>query len=383
MLKGAAISHAYIEPYTRIGLLAPGVRDMDMTVLLSASLAKENPQGYETLKAEGYKVRLIRSVFNFHNSVRMYLLGLFRELRRIAPDFVFVNNEPWSMTAFQVVLFRVLSGRDFKIIIYTCENLRRRSPAPFRWFEKAVLKNTDLFLTITESEGAGILREKGYSGQIRYLPLSVDTELFRKEDAAAFKKELLGDSNIFCIGYAGRVVKEKGIETLLEAARNLEIDYRLLLIGGGPFLEELKKKSRERGIDGKVVFQDHVFSKDLPKFINCMDIFVLPSLTTENWKEQFGRVLIEAMACGVAVIGSSSGEIPVVIGDGGIIFSEGDAGDLEKQIKLLFSRQDLRKSLAEKGQKRAGSIFSRKNIFKQTEEIYREILVTGTGDKID
>ena len=105
-----------------------------------------------------------------------------------------------------------------------------------------------------------------------------------------------------------------------------------------------------------------------------MDIFVLPSLTRPNWVEKFGRVLIEAMACGIPVIGSSAGEIPVVLGEAGIIVPEGNATELKQKIKELIENPELRQKFSELGRQRVVRKYSWKIIAKQTIDIYQRIL---------
>jgi glycosyltransferase involved in cell wall biosynthesis len=105
-----------------------------------------------------------------------------------------------------------------------------------------------------------------------------------------------------------------------------------------------------------------------------MDCLVLPSRTTKKWKEQFGRVLIEAMACEVPVIGSDSGEIPNVIGESGLIFKEGDVDDLASKLKLLITNMDLRVELAGKGRQRVLKHFTQEKVAKETYKIYQKMM---------
>jgi quercetin dioxygenase-like cupin family protein len=87
----------------------------------------------------------------------------------------------------------------------------------------------------------------------------------------------------------------------------------------------------------------------VPSRLAQLDALVLPSLTRPNWKEQFGRVLVEAMACGVPVVGSDSGEIPRVIGQAGLSFPEGDAGALRASLAELMGSERRRAELGARG----------------------------------
>ena len=125
-------------------------------------------------------------------------------------------------------------------------------------------------------------------------------------------------------------IAAKGLDTLLTACPRLSGDWRLRLAGSGDQEQSLHALGTSLNIDRRITWSGRIPSTAMPDFYRSLDALVLPSRTQENWMEQFGRVLIEAMACGVPVIGSNSGEIPHVIGDAGLVFPEGDgrsAGD--------------------------------------------------------
>jgi glycosyltransferase involved in cell wall biosynthesis len=104
----------------------------------------------------------------------------------------------------------------------------------------------------------------------------------------------------------------KGLATLLKAFSLLIQNpaCHLLIVGSGDYREEMLSLASQLGIRERMILVDAVPAEDVPRYINCMDVLVLPSITTPGWVEFFGRVLVEAMVCQVPVIGSSSGEIP-------------------------------------------------------------------------
>jgi len=112
---------------------------------------------------------------------------------------------------------------------------------------------------------------------------------------------------------------------------------------------------------------------EMPSYYNRLDVLVLPSLTRPNWKEQFGRVLIEAMACGVPVVGSDCGEIPNVIGQAGLIFPEGDADELRARLERLMGDPYLRMRLARLGRERVLARYTQARIAAETCEVYRHL----------
>ena len=156
----------------------------------------------------------------------------------------------------------------------------------------------------------------------------------------------------FHIGYVGRLVPEKGIDLLIRAAAQLDGNWALSIIGTGPEKASLMCLVDTLGCERRVRFHGSLQHHALRKALASLDVLVSPSRTRPNWKEQFGRVLIEAMACRVAVIGSSSGEIPVVIGDAGLVFREDDVNDLKRCLESLQRDIGLRDKLAELGYRR-------------------------------
>ena len=170
----------------------------------------------------------------------------------------------------------------------------------------------------------------------------------------------------------------KGLDTLLHAAAKLEeVDYQLLMLGRGDYKSNLVALAENLGISDKLCWIDVVPPEDVPRYINCMNVLVLPSLTTPGWVEFFGRVLVEAMACEVPVIGSDSGEIPNVIGEAGLIFHEGDADDLKDKLLLLARDESLQLELAALGKKRAIERYSWEQIAEDTYEVYKGLMGEG------
>jgi len=373
-MKILAISHAYIEPFTRVGLIEKGISPgMEITVALPDFTARKNEEGYNQLISEGYDVRLLPAIFSFHQSVTFYMPAAFTLTKTLQPDIIFINNEPWSMTAIEIAAGIKLLRRKPKLIIYTCENQIRTYPFPFSTGERFVLKNADMIATITRKEGREVLNKKGYKGPIVELPLSVDTTIFRKHLSPGIRRSIV-TADTFVVGYVGRLVKEKGIDVLLRAAALVKNDFHILLIGDGPQRQPLYELGKELNIENKITFLNKISHLDLPKYLCCMDTLVLPSLTTPNWKEQFGRVLIEAMACEVPVIGSSSGEIPEVIGNAGLVFDEGNINDLKEKLLLLKNDTVLRNTMAMSGRERVVTVFDKRKIMKQTAAIYTRVL---------
>ncbi|MEK6570853.1 MAG: glycosyltransferase, partial [Bacteroidota bacterium] len=137
------------------------------------------------------------------------------------------------------------------------------------------------------------------------------------------------------------------------------------LVGDGEAKPQLVRLARDLSLNECVVWADPVKHSDVPDYLNAIDVLVLPSYTSSHWKEQFGRILVEAMACGVPVVGSTSGEIPNVIGDAGMTFRERDIDDLRQKLSELAVNPERRFELGKKGRARVQSHFSVPNVARQ------------------
>jgi len=190
------------------------------------------------------------------------------------------------------------------------------------------------------------------------IPPGVDVEHFRPDPEARRRvREVLGWAGAGppVVGYLGRFVEAKGLGVLRRAWEAAPAS-RLLLVGGGPLEAELRAWGR--GFGDRVRVVTGVPHDAVPDYLNAMVLLAAPSLTTPKWREQFGRMLVEAMACGVPVVGSDSGEIPHVIGDAGIVVPEGDVGAWTKALGDLIGNPDRRAGLAGRGLRRAWAEFA-------------------------
>lgn len=285
------------------------------------------------------------------------------------PDIIHAEDEPDSLAALQVLSARRLFAPKAKLILHTWQNINRKKRPLVKWITSTAIQGSDAILC-SNAEGIKVLREVCFKGLTDIIPPEgIDIDWFKAPESKQPKKR-------FTILYAGRFVEEKGLDILLKAMSLTTKEASLVLVGDGPLKDTLKEQANRLKIKEQVQFLPPVEQDSMPGLYAQADALVLPSRGTPVWKEQYGRVLLEAMACKVPVIGSDSGAIPEVIGDAGLIFQEDDAGSLAQCIQHLMENPTLQKDLAERGYKRVTSLFSQKIIAQKTNEFYKKAMGT-------
>ncbi len=322
----------------------------------------------EPAHTQGYALLVEPIALNGHFHLHFYP-HLGRRLRALRPDLLHIEEEPYNLATWHAV--RIAKAMGIRVIFFSWQNLLRRYPPPFSMWEREVLRLADAAIVGSET-AARVWRAKGYAGPLAVIPqFGVDPERFAPAEGCPPRP--------FTIGYVGRWVQEKGIDLMLHAVAGLPGDWRARIIGSGPEGPALRRLAERLGLAGRVSFEPPWPSTRMPEVYRSLDVLVLPSRTRRNWTEQFGRVLIEAMACGVPVIGSSAGEIPWVIGEAGLVFPEGRPEALREAIWRLMEDPDLHRSLREKGRQRVLERFTHQRIAQATVEVYRAV-VRGEGD---
>lgn len=339
--------------------------DIDLAVGVPPSWRDERgEQLLEAAHTRGYELWELPIALNGSFHLHLYP-GLGRLLTLTQPDVFHFDEEPYNLATFHAALLARRAGIPF--VCFTWQNLHRRYPLPFSLFEQAVYRLTAHAIAGNRAALA-VLRAKGYQGPVSVIPqFGVDPAIFSPAPTPPPADRPL------TIGYAGRFVPEKGLMVLLEALRGLPGAWRLLARGSGPQRETLAARAAELGLAERVVFQPPLPSTEMASFYHQLDLFVLPSLSRPNWMEQFGRVLIEAMACGVVPIGSNSGEIPHVIGDAGLVVTEGDPDALCAAIVQLAADPARRAVLAARGRQRVLERYTQAQIASQSAALYRTV----------
>ena len=387
-MKILVVSHSYIVKLNceKFRLLAQLDPSLEVTVVVPK---RWRPGGVmrDTIESEGWQDGNFRVVpiANFsENNQGALCFGweLVQLLRSFKPNIIQVEQGSKSLAYAQLITLNKLLGLKAKMLFFTWWNLPYSLKFPFSWLEQYNLNNTN-GIVVGNSAGYEILREKGYDRPIKIMPqLGVDETLFKPQDSTELRLNLGIQDNEFVIGFVGRFVPEKGLHTLLKAAVGLKNrSFKLLLLGRGELKDELLRTAQELGLGSQLIQLDSVKHDEVAQYISVMNTLVLPSettyqfktLTATGWKEQFGHVLIEAMAAAVPVIGSDSGEIPNVIGAAGLVFPEGDSNELCDRLSQLIDDSAFAENIGRSGYQRCISRYTNKALAKDLLEFYRSL----------
>jgi glycosyltransferase involved in cell wall biosynthesis len=331
----------------------------------------DDPAGRVTLErryTEGYQ--LLVDPIRFNGQFHLYYYPRLRErLGQFRPHIVHVDEEPYNLATWLAV--RQAHAAGAKALFFSWQNIGRRYPLPFKAIEKQVLDRID-FAIMGNQESVAVWQEKGYAGPHSVIPqFGVDPELFHP---AGQRDSGRG----FTIGSANRrLVPEKGVDLLLRAVADLPGLWRVHIAGEGPEQAPLMTLTRELGLSERVCFDGAIPSGQMAAYLQQLDVLVLASRTLPNWKEQFGRVLVEAMACEVAVVGARSGEIPQVIGDAGLTFPEEDIDGLRGCLLQLLRSEALRNELGRCGRERVLAHYTQAQVAARTVEVYWKMMNEG------
>ena len=361
MISKALVIGAY---HSKLSQLA-AQPNVQLTAIVPPSWRDERGElKLERTTGDGYNliVTPLRFNGNFHLH---YYPQIDRLLKQLQPDLVHIDEEPYNLATF--LALRSARHRGARAIFFSWQNLKRVYPPPFRWFEHYTLQHAAAGI-VGNVDAEQVWRAKGYRGPLTVIPqVGVEPDVFKPLDRNR-------DSSTLVVGYAGRLVEEKGIDVLLQALSDLDGAWRLELAGSGPDQTRLAELAQRLQIADRVRFLPWMPSTQIADYYRSLDVLVLPSRSRSNWKEQFGRVLVDAMACGVPVIGSTCGEIPNVIGAAGLIFPEGDVATLRDHLRALQNDRSLRRDLAQRGRQRILDHFTQEQIARQTYEVYQSVM---------
>jgi len=302
-----------------------------------------------------------------------------RRLRELiaetAPDIIHVLHEATSGYLFQIASERLRTYRSAKTLFYAFDNLPirfRTVYSPLKWRSMWALLGGG---AAANNEALDHIRCAGFPKRkpLERIFWGIAMDVFKPISRGAARLE----SGLDCehvAGFVGRLVPEKGPAVFLDAVSLLPNSTHALVIGSGPMRSELAELVARKNLSHRVHFRDAMAVDSLVRYLNCMDVLAVPSLTTPKWKEQYGRIIAEAMACGVPVVGSDSGAIPEVIESAGLVVGENNALELAEAMKTVIHDKDIRNNLYASGLKRAQEHLSTEAMARNLLRLYARVL---------
>lgn len=271
-------------------------------------------------------------------------------------DVVHCWEEPYTFAASRIA--RAIPARA-RLVVASFQNIAKRYPWPLAAFERSTMRRADGWVAFGETVRGALADRPGYRGSAcRVIPPGVDVQRFRPHAAAghAIRARLGWPADAIVVGYLGRFVEQKGLPLLIDALDRCGGEWRALFVGGGPLEPSLQAFASRH--PGRVHVQTGIPHDDVPAWLNAMTMLCAPSQTTPRWREQFGRMLIEGMACGVPVVASDSGEMRFVLEDAGTIVGERDTAGWTAAIEGLAGDPARREDLSQRGLARVRARFA-------------------------
>jgi glycosyltransferase involved in cell wall biosynthesis len=313
------------------------------------------PIAYEAVDGELCHVEAVRAYFTSRLHVFVYGPRV-RELLRQSWDLVHCWEEPYIAAGGQVAWW---TPSTVPLVFWTAQNILKHYPQPFSAIEKYCIDRSAGWMGSGQLVVQTMLA-RGYGRKPhRVMPLGVDIDHFRPDPAACEAVRIRlnwSPLNPPVIGYMGRFVEEKGVGLLMRVLDRVTVPWRALFIGGGPLEPTLRQWAAPHGDRVRIV--SSVPHDQVPAYLNVMDLLCAPSQATSVWREQFGRMVVEAFACGVPVVSSDSGELPFVVDSAGVIVNERDEDSWVSAITGLLEDPARRSELSLMGVARARSLFA-------------------------
>lgn len=243
----------------------------------------------------------------------------------------------------------------------------------------------DIFITPAERGKSALKLEGVPEEKIRVIYPGIESDRFTPEPPDTNLQKSLGITNKDkVILFAGRIVYKKGIYTLCQAVKEIKrhnpnISLKAIMLGKGPEESRLKGYIKDLGMEKDIILRGYVPYRELPGFYNLCHIFVLPSIPTDSWQEQFGFVLAEAMTAAKPIITTLTGAIPEVVGDGAVLIPPDDYIALARTIASLIGDENMCKDLGEKARRIALAKYDARDTAQKMLKVYKDILSTKRG----
>ncbi|MCH7683243.1 MAG: glycosyltransferase family 4 protein [Gemmatimonadetes bacterium] len=372
VMRAAIVSHTYVEDQNRGKLEALARKGVHLAAFVPSvwqegALGKRWTVTHERIGNLEIVPVPVRRTLGTPAAALWDLSELKERLARGEIDVVQVEEEPWSLAA--RLALRAARRHGVTSAIFTWQNIAGRPRWPLSILARKTLQLADGWIAGNEA-GKQLLARVSQSHTHPH-PLVVLPQLGVGVPEASSRPA--DEAGTLRIAFVGRLVEEKGVGDLIEAVAGLHSGWSLAVVGDGPARRKLEAQTRRLGVADRVSFRGAVPHAEVASLWPSIDVLALPSRTTPHWAEQFGHVLVEAMAHGVTVIGSSSGAIPEVIGDAGVVVPEGDEVALREALEQLATNRNTLRELAARGNERVRQLYTDDAIAERTIAFWKSL----------
>ena len=367
-MRAVIISSSYLDPSARGKLKA--LAGLGCAVAVAVPERSPGPDGRGEIVAtfqDHAGVRIVPIRTSGGSSPRWKRGDLERFLADFRPEVVQVEEEPETPAAARAL--KIAERLHLPRVVHSWRSL----PPDLGWWaarrgRRALARATGIM--------AGNRRAAALLGQERPgVPLATIPQLGITPPLTVTRHP----QEVFTIGFAGRLVPEKGMETLLHACVKLHGRWRIVAAGTGPEQVRLEALAEKLGLGSRIDWLGMVPQHELAALWPGIDCFVQPSRPTATWVEPYSYVAVEAMAWGVPVVVSDCGALPELVGGAGIVVPPGDAASLTAALVRLRDDENARTSLGAAGRKRVMEEFTDAAVAQRTLAFWKELKAGAKG----
>lgn len=316
-------------------------------VLITPEVYKEGgrPTMASTLSSRitHYKLKtLLGKQGKQHFHLYINALKICRIIKRFGPDVIYLYEEPNSLVTIQFLILKRILNLKAKTIVWTACNTERNYKQMFKFFDvrrwlfdfniKLSSRLSDAAISISD-DAAEVLFLKKWEKPIYISP----THFI---DQNIFTLPINKTNPIIKIGIIGRLQYQKGFDLVIDALGGINKAFSLEVYGEGEDGDKLKALTIKNNIAHLCHWHGNISYRDMPGVFKKLDILIVPSREIGHLKEQFGRVVIEAMSSGVNVITSDSGYLPKIAGNLGLVFEQNNVEMLQYKIENLLDEKN-------------------------------------------
>ena len=285
--------------------------------------------------------------------------GLAWRLASFRPDVIHLVAEAATLVAVETALLRPIFSPRSRLILHVIQNIIVDYRWPWPVLEKFALTRADAVVAYSPG-AAAVLRKRGFRRRVFIRPFGADPVPLARANGLAIRRRMA--RGVPVVGWAGRMFAGKGLHVLLAASKLMRRPHQLLVVGDGPRREEEKALAGRLGIGNRITWAGPIPAGRMPEYYAAMDVYTHPAVSRPPdmpaWKEQFARTLVEAMLAGVPIVSTRSGEIPWVVGNGGLIVPEKNPKALAAALDRVLASRKLRTALGRRGRERALANFT-------------------------